>query len=201
MDNMEDKILTLEEVSSLLKISKSTIYKLSQRKKIPSIKIGKQLRFRQSSLREWFSKQENFSLEPVKSDTFVKDKSDKSSQILLIDDDPTVLKTLSRFLESKGYIVEPASSGEEALKKVEKTSFDLIVTDVRMPGIDGIETIKRIREFNNKENRQGVPEVVITGYMDSEAESKAKNLGISDYIYKPFLINEFIQTISKKIAS
>ena len=68
-----------------------------------------------------------------------------------------------------------------------------------MPGIDGIETIRRVREIHQRKGRPGVPEIIITGYMDSQAEREAGKLGIADYIYKPFIISELLKTVKDKI--
>jgi len=193
---MEDKLLSISEVANYLKIPKSTIYKLSQRKGLPSCKIGKQLRFRKSSVDNWLADQE------TPQDVEIKNKSAKQSafkKILLIDDDELVQRTIRKFLEREGYHVELAKNGEEAIKKVTQIRFDLMIVDVRMPGINGIETIKRIRSLNRKSKIPTIPEVAITGYMDTQAAREAEKLGITDYVYKPFSISDFMKTINKKI--
>ena len=190
---MDDRLFSIEELSGYLNIPKSTIYKLSQSKEIPSVKIGKQLRFRKSSIDAWLSQNENLS-----------NKSSATScsagrNILLVDDDGLVLRSVSRFLKMHGYNVEQASSGEDALNKIENMDFKagLVITDVKMPGIDGIETIKRIRELNRAQNRVSPKEIIITGYADSQIEQEAIDLGIKDFIYKPFATTEFIETVEK----
>lgn len=198
---MDEKLLTISEVEKYLKIPKSTIYKLSQQGKIPSSKIGKQLRFRKSSLDAWLAKKENVlkTEEPILAPDPYKTSAQKSKLVLLVDDDELVLKTLAKFMSIYGYSVELAKNGEEALEKVEKQNFDLLIADVRMPGIDGIETIKRIREIHQKTNRPQVPEVIITGYMDTASQQEAEKLGIADYIYKPFIITELLKAVKDKI--
>ena len=194
---MEDNLFTVEEVTKYLKIPKSTIYKLSQKGQIPSSKIGKQLRFKKSSLDKWLTEKESTTLSLFTA----KNKTDdqRLKQVLLIDDDDLVLKTVAKFLKSHGYNVTVSQSGEDALEEVRKLNFDLIITDIRMPGIDGIETIKRIREFHAQNNRLNIPEIIITGFMDPEAQRQAEQLGIRDYLYKPFAINDFIKAIKEKI--
>ncbi len=201
---MEERFFTLSEVTKYLKIPKSTIYKLSQKGKIPSVKIGKQLRFRKSSLDKWLTEKEGGPKVPAQESLLIPDSAktveQNPKQVLLIDDDELVLKTLANFLKIYGYNVELAKDGEEALKKAEELTFDLIIADVRMPGIDGIETIKRIRETLQRKNRPAVPEIIITGYMDTHAQQEAEKLGIADYIYKPFATVDFMRTVEEKFA-
>lgn len=182
---MEDKLFTLDEVVEYLNISKSTLYKLSQRKELPSVKIGKQLRFRKSSLDIWLAKKEGRDLKP--------------KHLLLVEDDKLVLKSIGRLLNTHGYLIDTAENADEALEKVKKNTFDLIISDVRMPGMDGIEAIKRIREFNYGLKRPVLPEIVITGYLDTEAQQRADNLGIKDYIHKPFSTEDFLKVVESKL--
>jgi len=193
---MEDKLLTLTEVSAYLKIPKSTLYKLVEKKEMPSCKIGKQLRFRKSSLDSWLSDKEN-KLTPPETPP-----KPKAKQLLLIEDDELVSKAIARLLKTHGYTLEVAYSGEEALEKVKnlKLAFDLIITDIRMPGIDGIETLKRIREFYQALSRPHPAEIIITGYTDGKPEQEAQELGISDYLYKPFVTTDFMRTIEKRLG-
>ena len=70
-----------------------------------------------------------------------------------------------------------------------------------MPGLDGIETIKKIREFNLTSGRPKSPEMLITGFTDTDAERKAGELGITDYVYKPFSNIDFLNTVERKLQS
>jgi excisionase family DNA binding protein len=199
---MEEIIFSINEVAAYLKIPKSTIYKLSEKGKIPSIKIGKQLRFRKSSLDKWFSEQEGLSRgraeqSPAHSLAADAPSHPDTKNVLLVDDDIIVLKTISKLLAMLRYSVEAAQSGEEALEKIADSHFDLIIIDVRMPGMNGIETIKKIRERCFSGSRPRIKEIIITGYMDREAELEASRLGITDYVYKPFAIGEFIETVKR----
>ncbi|MFH1458134.1 MAG: response regulator [Candidatus Omnitrophota bacterium] len=197
---MEDSFFSITQVSGFLKIPKSTIYKLSQEGKIPCTKIGKQLRFRKSSLEKWLNDSEGKpKIDGLISGRGSSSKNPQAKTVLLIDDDTIVLRSLSKFLEHHGYNLEVAESGEEALENIKKRNFDLIITDIRMPGLNGIETIKRIREFNHKNKRPVAGEVIITGYADPEAERQAERLGITDFIYKPFATKQFLEAIESKL--
>jgi excisionase family DNA binding protein len=206
MDNIKDKLLSLDEVSAYLKISKSTLYKLSQRNKIPSVKIGKQLRFSKCSIDHWLARKEHLRPNSNAACSVILDEhallnSIKSyGKVLLVDDNDLVLRTLQRVLTQFGYLVDPAESGESALIKAKEKTYDLIIVDVRMPGISGIETIKRLRELSRSKKRKHPAEIIITGFMDVQAHQQAEKMGIADYVYKPFALDEFIAIVGRKIG-
>ncbi|MFH1338323.1 MAG: 2-hydroxyacyl-CoA dehydratase [Candidatus Omnitrophota bacterium] len=126
-----------------------------------------------------------------------------AKKILVIDDDPLVTKTLVKYLKSCGYEIESAFSGKEAIKKVEDSLFNLIIADIRMPGMDGLETIKKLRDISQDKYKTKIPEIVITGYASEESKKEAEELGVLAYIYKPFDKDEFLEAIktSLKIGS
>ena len=115
--------------------------------------------------------------------------------ILIIDDEELVTKSLLKLLSSEGYNVIVVRNGRDALERVKDNGFDLIISDVRMPDLDGIETIKRIRDELTKINRKHIPEVVITGYADKDKYERAMELKVADYIYKPFEREDFLKTV------
>ncbi len=123
-----------------------------------------------------------------------------AKKILLIDDDRLVVKSIERYLKTYGYDVETVQSGREALEKAEKSEFDLIISDIRMPEMDGVETLRRIRELSLQHNKQKTPAIVITGYAGGdEVYRKAGELGIADCVYKPFELDEFIEVIKRNL--
>lgn len=114
------------------------------------------------------------------------------AQVLVIDDDAVVGHSFDRVLSEKGYSVDTALSGEEGLEDVENRNYDVIFTDIKMPGIDGIEVAERIRK-----KCPWTPVVVITGYGTTENEAKASVLGVSGFVRKP-LTPEVIESITMK---
>jgi DNA-binding NtrC family response regulator len=112
--------------------------------------------------------------------------------VLVIDDDAVVGRSFDRVLSDKGYEVDTALSGEEALKDIEARDYDVVFTDIRMPGMDGLEVTERI-----KARCPWTPIVVITGYGTEENEAKASVLGVSGFVRKP-LTPDMIESITLK---
>ena len=123
-----------------------------------------------------------------------------AKKILVIDDEPLVIKSLGRLLKNSGYDVVVTASAKEALEKIKETDFDLIISDVRMPGTNGIEAIKEIRGHLESANKSKIPEIFITGYADDNYYNEAVKLKVADYIYKPFDTKDLLEAIRKHIG-
>jgi len=123
-----------------------------------------------------------------------------SKKILVIDDEELITKSLLKLLSFEGYIVSVVRSGNDAIEKIKLIDFDLVISDVRMPELDGIETIKQIRACLKKSNKKPIPEILITGYADKDKYEAAIDLQISEYIYKPFERTEFLKAIKRVIG-
>lgn len=115
--------------------------------------------------------------------------------ILLVDDDALVLKSLRKLLEANGYSVEVAKSGSEAYEKCMSRTFNLVVCDIRMPGIDGIQFVKKLRE-RDQEDKRLTPVIFITGYASEQTPIEALKLQAVDYILKPFDIDQLMSSIT-----
>ncbi len=102
--------------------------------------------------------------------------------ILLVDDQMQNLELLEAFLCPCGYEVTMACSGEEAMKRLSRNSIDLILLDVRMPGIDGFEVCRRIRA---DEAHRRIPIIMVTAMQDTEDRQMGKKAGCDDFISKP----------------
>ena len=112
--------------------------------------------------------------------------------VLVIDDDAVVGRSFDRVLSDKGYEVDTARSGEEGLKDIESHDYDVVFTDIKMPGMDGLEVAERI-----KARCPWTPVVVITGYGTQENEARAHVLGVNGFVRKP-LTPEMIESVTLK---
>ncbi len=101
-------------------------------------------------------------------------------KVLVVDDDPAVRKSFDRVLSGKGYAVITAENGEEALRKLNEEKYDLVYSDIRMPGMSGLEVAEKVRA-----RRPWTPVVIITGYGTDIAEERAKAAGVSKFLHKP----------------
>lgn len=112
--------------------------------------------------------------------------------VLIVDDDPSVLRLLESALSKNGYNACKANSGEEALRRLESTVIDLVILDVMLPGIDGLETLKKIR---NHRIYGSIPVLMLTS-RDSEIDNViGLELGADDYVSKPIRYHELIARI------
>jgi len=112
------------------------------------------------------------------------------SSILIIDDEKSIRKTLTEILSYEGYKVDEAADGEEGLKKFSQKVYDLVLCDIKMPKLDGIEFLERAREINND-----VPIIVISGHGNIDTAVEAVKKGAYDYISKPPDLNRMLITL------
>ncbi len=115
-------------------------------------------------------------------------------KIMVVDDSPQISKALSDLLSASGYVVRTAPSGERALQILDTAKFDLIITDLKMTGMTGIDLARQVRE-----RAPGLPVVILTGYGDMDSVISALRLGVADYLKKPFSIDEVLAVVEREI--
>jgi two-component system KDP operon response regulator KdpE len=108
----------------------------------------------------------------------------ENRRILVVDNEPQILRVLSRSLTSEGYEIRVASDGEEALAALSEWTPDLVITDLAMPKMDGLELCRRLRTFSS------IPIVVLSASSEERIKVEALDLGADDYITKPFSMDE-----------
>ncbi len=116
-------------------------------------------------------------------------------QILIIDDELVICEFLSDLLKDRGFTIEYVHFGQEGIKQAKSRNFDVVVTDLRLPDIDGIEVVREIKKFNPYSSV-----IVITGYPSFDTVQEALKLGADDYIVKPFSIDEISFVIKRTVA-
>ena len=116
-------------------------------------------------------------------------------KILVIDDEEILIKTFSRLLDKLNYEVLVASRPEDALAMAEEEDFDLILCDIRMPGKNGVETMREIHSILEKRGKEKVPVIFLTGFADKKVEEDAQTLNPVAYVFKPFDTPQLLQTI------
>ncbi len=116
--------------------------------------------------------------------------------ILVVDDDLSIRETIKNFLSKKGYNVELAGSAEEALKKYENDNFDLVISDLKMPGLSGIDLLKKIKLEN-----ENIPFIIMTAFDEMETTIEAMQFGALDYIEKPIDIKYLLSLIEKSFIT
>jgi len=115
----------------------------------------------------------------------------KNIQILIVDDDVAVRNTMNEYINSAGYESESASCAEEALERLEKKPFHVVITDIILPAMGGLELTKIIR--NDKDSDV----IVMTGYSDDYSYEEAINIGASDFVIKPVRLEELLLRLKR----
>jgi len=120
----------------------------------------------------------------------------KSMEILLVDDDEWIRHSLCLFFESEGCHLTALETAEEGMEAIKKQAYDILVTDYRLPGMDGLEFLRHIQD-----TQPHIMTVLITAYKSEDVVSEAVKLGIQDFIEKPFstkTIEESLTRLLKK---
>ena len=118
------------------------------------------------------------------------------SSILIIDDDDQLRKSFEKLLLEEGYEAKGAASGEAGLKSLSSDVPDLVILDMRLPGMNGFETFKAIHRIEPK-----LPVIIMTAYGTTETAIEATKLGAFDYILKPFEIPDILRVIKEALRA
>lgn len=169
------ELLTLEEVASYLRVTGKTIYRLLKRGAVPAIKVGHQWRFDKESIDEWLHQ----------------NSVGAKATILVVDDEQMIRGLFKETLEKLGHGVILVENGYEGLKLIKKQDFDLVFLDLKMPGIDGAELFRQIKNV-----RRELPVIIITGYPDSDMMARALAHGPFGIMNKPFGESDIIAAVN-----
>jgi len=118
----------------------------------------------------------------------------QKSHILIIDDEVDICTLLKKFLERKGFLVSTSYRGEDALKAISKSAFDLVISDFRLPDFNGLDLLKEIKAL-----RPAVPVIIITGYSDIRMAVEVIKFGAYDYVTKPLYPEELLNVVNEAL--
>ena len=121
-------------------------------------------------------------------------ESEASPHLLFVDDEPALRGLMAERLSERGFEVVEADSGEKALEYLDQFAFDILITDLRLPGIDGTRVIEAARE-----RYPGIVAIVITGYGTVKDAVEAIKRGASDFVAKPFQFDELLHVLDKAL--
>jgi DNA-binding NtrC family response regulator len=119
---------------------------------------------------------------------------DSNARILIVDDDENIRKVLMAILEDKGYDMEAVGTAREAIKRTEKKFYNVALIDIRLPDMEGIDLLMKIRDTTPKMRK-----IIITGYPTLQNAVDAVNRGADAYIMKPFDVGRMLSTISEQL--
>jgi DNA-binding NtrC family response regulator len=118
----------------------------------------------------------------------------EQARILVIDDDENITKVVAAILKDKGYSVDIAGTGTEAIKKTQENHYDLMLVDIRLPDMEGTEVIIRIRDTTPK-----IRKIIVTGYPTLQNAVTAVNRGADAYIMKPFDVEKMLAAVKEQL--
>ena len=121
-------------------------------------------------------------------------------RILVIDDEELLVRTFARLLEKINFDVSVASRPDDAIDMAQKENFDLVLCDIRMPGRNGVETIRKMREVQKGKGGQEAPVIFLTGFADPKLEREAQTLNPAAYLYKPFDTTRLLEAIETALS-
>jgi DNA-binding NtrC family response regulator len=114
------------------------------------------------------------------------------AKVLLVDDEVVFTKNMSKLLQNRGYAVTAVNSGEEAILAVQKDSYDVLVLDLKMRGMDGLSTLREVKKLGLLTKT-----VILTGHGSIDSAIEARKLGAYDYLPKPCEIGELVAKIEE----
>ena len=191
----DEVFLTTEEVLEYLQVNLRTVYRLIKAGKIPAVRVGRQWRFRKRDIDAWLDSQRprgdraggSASAAPVRN---------TQRRVLVVDDEPSIRDLLSKTLALAEYDVDTAPDGVTALDQLRAFSYDLLIADLRMPGMDGLTLIRQAKRIN-----ADLPVLIITGFSTESSAIEAVNLGVAGYLTKPFRVPQVLAAASKALGT
>jgi excisionase family DNA binding protein len=193
---IEETFLTTEEVLEYLQVNLRTVYRLIKAGKIPAVRVGRQWRFRKRDIDAWLDSQRARGSRPAVAVPEVAAKAAAGRpRILVVDDEASIRDLLSKTLALAEYDVDVAPDGRSALERLRLYPYDLLIADLKMPGMDGLSVIREAKRL-----KTDLPVIIITGYSTEASAIEAVNLGVAGYLTKPFRVPQVLAAAAKAIG-
>jgi excisionase family DNA binding protein len=195
----DEVFLTTEEVLEYLQVNLRTVYRLIKAGKIPAVRVGRQWRFRKRDIDAWLDSQRSRSGgETIPAAPPPATTRDGRHRVLVVDDEASIRDLLSKTLALVEYDVETAPDGVSALDRLRERrgAFDLMIADLRMPGMDGLTLIREAKQINSN-----LPIIIITGFSTESSAIEAVNLGVAGYLTKPFRVPQVLAAAAKALGA
>lgn len=195
---IDEAFLTTEEVLEYLQVNLRTVYRLIKAGKIPAVRVGRQWRFRKTDIDAWLESQCTRSVQPAVSAAATatsEPASESRPRVLVVDDEASIRDLLSKTLALAEYDVDVAQDGRAALERMRLFGYDLLIADLKMPGMDGLTVIHEARRL-----RTDIPVIIITGFSTEASAIEAANLGVAGYLTKPFKVPKVLAVAAKALG-
>ena len=191
---MDESFLTTEEVLDYLQVNLRTVYRLIKAGKIPAVRVGRQWRFRKRDIDAWLESQRPRTVRQGSSGRTAAPPAGRA-RVLVVDDEATIRDLLAKTLALAEYDVDLAPDGRTALERLRIIPYDLLITDLKMPGVDGLAVIREARRL-----KADIPVIIITGFSTEASAIEAVNLGVSGYLTKPFRVPRVLAVAAKALG-
>ena len=188
----DEVFLTTEEVLEYLQVNLRTVYRLIKAGKIPAVRVGRQWRFRKRDIDAWLDSQRPRGDRPAASAAPARNTRQR---VLVVDDEASIRDLLSKTLALAEYDVDTAPDGTTALDRMRAFSYDLLIADLKMPGMDGLTLIRQAKRI-----KSDLPIIIITGFSTESSAIDAVNLGVAGYLTKPFRVPQVLAAASKALG-
>src|SRR3954467_7407324 len=200
---IDETFLTTEEVLEYLQVNLRTVYRLIKAGKIPAVRVGRQWRFRKRDIDAWLDSQRprGGSRAAAAAPATATPSSSRPAagtarpRVLVVDDEASIRDLLSKTLALAEYDVDLAPDGRSALERLRMIPYDLLITDLKMPGVDGLAVIREARRL-----KADIPVIIITGFSTEASAIEAVNLGVSGYLTKPFRVPRVLAVAAKALG-
>ena len=192
----DEVFLTTEEVLEYLQVNLRTVYRLIKAGKIPAVRVGRQWRFRKRDIDAWLDSQRPRADHAGAVAGTATPVRNARQRVLVVDDEASIRDLLSKTLALAEYDVDTAPDGTAALDRMRAFGYDLLIADLRMPGVDGLTLIREARRYHT-----GLKVIIITGYSSESSAIEAVNLGVNGYLTKPFRVPQVLAAAAKALGA